>query len=384
MKILEVSPYFYPVIGGLERAILFLSKSLARLGHEIHICTTNVALYDQEKLDLYEILDELIIHRVPSMVLSRNIELGSPISLHNILKSEFDIIHLHTHLSLLCLEALIFARLFSLPFVLTCMAVNTVPKSSRLLIRTFGSTYERVIARLTKRAARQILVRSKRDERILLEKFSLHNVKFIPDGVPNYCLSSYDGQRFREKYDVKSENIVLFIGRMNRLKGPQVLIRSVPYVVKEFPDTSFIFIGPDDGVVSKLSTMIRAKNLDKYVRMAGIVTEVDKMSALAACKALVIPSLLDVVEVYPMVMSEAWAQEKPVIASAVGGIPFRIKNGKNGLLVPPNDSVKLADAIRLVLEDKGYAKKMGQEGRKNVSTWDDVAGKIEKIYYDCI
>jgi glycosyltransferase involved in cell wall biosynthesis len=84
--------------------------------------------------------------------------------------------------------------------------------------------------------------------------------------------------------------------------------------------------------------------------------------------------------VYSIVTSEAWAREKPVIASRVGEIPYRIKQGINGVLVDPSDPRMLAEAILKLTHDNELAEEMGRNGRKNVFSWREVAVKSLQLY----
>jgi glycosyltransferase involved in cell wall biosynthesis len=80
------------------------------------------------------------------------------------------------------------------------------------------------------------------------------------------------------------------------------------------------------------------------------------------------------------VISEAWARNKPVIASAVGEIPYRVKHMINGILVPPKNPQKLAEAIITLLNDKNLRTKLGTEGRESILTWSEIATRIATIY----
>jgi len=115
----------------------------------------------------------------------------------------------------------------------------------------------------------------------------------------------------------------------------------------------------------------------------GYVDEKTKIGALDASIALVLPSICNYVEVFSIVISEAWARNKPVIATAVGEIPYRVKHMINGLLIPPKNPQKLAEAIITLLNDENLRTKLGTEGRRNILTWSEIATKIISIYkYD--
>ena len=81
-----------------------------------------------------------------------------------------------------------------------------------------------------------------------------------------------------------------------------------------------------------------------------------------------------------MIISEAWARSKPIIATRVGGIPYRVKHMVNGLLVPPKDPKALAEALMTLLQNKELVTRLGAEGRKEIITWSEVATKMLNVY----
>jgi glycosyltransferase involved in cell wall biosynthesis len=96
---------------------------------------------------------------------------------------------------------------------------------------------------------------------------------------------------------------------------------------------------------------------------------------------VVLPSTVD--EVFPMVILEAMACSKPVIATNVGGVPLLIEHGKNGFLSRPKNSKELARFIRALCEDPSLGRKMGLRGRKKVEeefTVDRMTSETLKVY----
>lgn len=116
------------------------------------------------------------------------------------------------------------------------------------------------------------------------------------------------------------------------------------------------------------------------VYILGFVDEKIKINMIDFSVALVLPSVADYVEVYPGVISEAWAREKPVIASNIGGIPYRVKDGVNGILVAPANPKILSDAMLKLIRHPELAKKMGGNGKTDVLTWGTIAKKSIEVY----
>jgi glycosyltransferase involved in cell wall biosynthesis len=145
-------------------------------------------------------------------------------------------------------------------------------------------------------------------------------------------------------------------------------------------DIAAVFIGPDGGYLGKTLNLAEKIGVKRRVYYLGYVDEKTKIEALDSATALVLPSLADHVEVYSIVISEAWAREKPVIASKIGEIPYRVKQGVNGLLVNPSDPRMLAEAMLKLANEEELAEEMGRNGRKNVFSWREVAVKSLQLY----
>ena len=154
-----------------------------------------------------------------------------------------------------------------------------------------------------------------------------------------------------------------------------MLIRAMSLVKA---DVDLVVIGP--GNKRPYTELAERLGIKHRVHFLGFVDEETKIGAIDASLAIVIPSVSDYVEVYPMAITEAWAREKPVIATMVGGIPYRVKQMINGLLVPPRNPRALAEAITLLTNNKELGRKLGTEGRKNIHTWDEIVNKLIKIY----
>ena len=110
----------------------------------------------------------------------------------------------------------------------------------------------------------------------------------------------------------------------------------------------------------------------------------DAMKKLKESSVLVVPSRMESI---PQVIKEAFYLEVPIVATNVGGIPELISHNENGLLVPPDQPKKLADAINLLLSDKELGKKFANNGYNYVIknfTWDSLLPKYIKFYRDLL
>ena len=119
-------------------------------------------------------------------------------------------------------------------------------------------------------------------------------------------------------------------------------------------------------------------NMNDCVRFLGL--RVDVPEVLATCDLFTLPSIQ---EGFPMVILEALAAGKAVIASEVGAIPDVIRQGNTGMLVPPGDADALAHALCLLIEDEGLRQRLGQSGCQSVrETYDfeRTVGRYDYLY----
>jgi glycosyltransferase involved in cell wall biosynthesis len=260
--------------------------------------------------------------------------------------------------------------------VMHFMAVDALHDHPNPLIRTLGPLYSRWILKKAIQLSDVKLVRSLRDHELLERKYGIRAI-YIPDGVPRWFISyRYSGRMFRERYNLDGD-FILYVGRLHPLKGVDVLIRAMPYVRKHV-DLKLVVIGPgDQRPYRELAEKLGVKD---HIVFLGYVDEETKIGAIDGSLGVVIPSVSSYVEVYPMAISEAWARGKPVIATSVGGIPYRVRHLVNGLLVPPRDPKSLAEAVITLANDKTLSTRLGNIGKSSIMTWDEIANKITEIY----
>jgi glycosyltransferase involved in cell wall biosynthesis len=170
---------------------------------------------------------------------------------------------------------------------------------------------------------------------------------------------------------------LLCVGRMIPIKGHLVLLRALARARAEVPDVALDVAGRGP-LEPALKAYARELGLDSAVRFLGFVSPVQ--AALEGAAAVVVPSLG---EGFGMVALEAMERARPVIASAVGGLPEIVADGETGLVVPPGDADALADAIVAVAGDLPRAAEMGRAGRVRALTEftpERCVERVEELY----
>lgn len=203
-------------------------------------------------------------------------------------------------------------------------------------------------------------------------------IHVVPNGIdPNVFHKISSETDFLNKYGLEKGTFLLYIGRLYSLKGVHYLIKAFKIVKKENPNLKLVIAG--SGEFESYLRQIAQGTGD--ILFVGFVDSLKVKKALYEnCVAVVVPSIY---ETFPMVLLEAMACGKPVIASDVGGNRILIKHGKNGLLVKTKDVNGLKNSINGLCEDPNLRKKMGMFGRKLVEkefTADKMVDKTLKVY----
>jgi glycosyltransferase involved in cell wall biosynthesis len=196
--------------------------------------------------------------------------------------------------------------------------------------------------------------------------------------------NSVDAVRFRPASDEVDSNRVLFLGKLNTLKGVFVLANAMKRVFAQRPATTLTVIGADH---VENGESCQRRFLDHFVsgerqriRMLGRLSHQDVAREVRQCGVLVVPSLSDMC---PLVVLEAMSCARPVVASRRGGIPEILQHGRTGLLADPDRPGTFADALVSVLTNPRRANEMGAEGRRIVLrsyTSEVVVDRLQEFY----
>ncbi|WP_299410236.1 glycosyltransferase family 4 protein [uncultured Roseobacter sp.] len=158
---------------------------------------------------------------------------------------------------------------------------------------------------------------------------------------------------------------LLFVGRLAPVKGLRVLLAALTEL-SDLPNLRLVLVG--DGP-DRARLEAAAAPLGDRVTFTGYLSQTEVAQALQACDIFVLPSFAEGV---PVVLMEALASEKPVIATQVAGVGELVEEGQSGFLVPPGDAETLADRIRTLVGDPELRAAMGQHGRAKVVTDFDI------------
>ena len=187
-------------------------------------------------------------------------------------------------------------------------------------------------------------------------------------------LAAKSGTEIRRLYNITDlEKVIGVVSRLAPLKGYEYLIEITPTIIREFPQTRFLFVG--DGILrDKLRTEALRLGVLDHIIFTGLVEPERIPEFINAMDILVHPSLR---EGLARTLPEALALKKPVISFDIDGAREVVIDGETGLLVPPAEVNKLAEAILTFLREPERAKQMAENGYQIVSA-QFPAGKMVK------
>ncbi|MEI6233730.1 MAG: glycosyltransferase family 4 protein [Planctomycetota bacterium] len=202
----------------------------------------------------------------------------------------------------------------------------------------------------------------------------------IYNGVNSIVFDKHvDVEVVKRQYGIdKMDPIVLFVGRMVVQKGPDILARSIPSVLKYYPQTKFVFAG-DGHMKHEVEQLARSLGAGSAVRMLGHRGGTELINLFKACDVVAVPSRN---EPFGIVILEAWSSYKPVVSTKRGGPAEFVWHGVNGLQVDDNpDSVSWG--LGTLLANHEHCRWMGKNGRIAVEaafSWDRIAEQTENVY----
>jgi glycosyltransferase involved in cell wall biosynthesis len=206
--------------------------------------------------------------------------------------------------------------------------------------------------------------------------------QLVREGVPpdrlHLIANGLDATRFVPNPEPRSAiRRIVTVANLRPEKGHDTLLAAAPRILERYPDATLTFVG-DGPQRDHLETLTRALGLTGRVTFLGECRDV--VPALTASDLFVLPSRS---EAFPNALIEAMAAGLPVVATAVGGIPEVVSDGGNGLLVPPDDTYALADAVLTLMDDPTRAALLGHAARFDVEqnyTIDRMVERFERLY----
>jgi len=372
MKIALVSPYDFAHPGGVISHISSLERYFTRMGHEVKViapASREIPDFGDRFIPIgrpYPIPSSDSVIRV-----SISLRLGPRIK-EVLARESFDIIHLHEpFMPMLCSAVLRFSNTANVGTFHACQGKP-------------GYNWGRPITTwMIRRRVRKL------HGRIAVSKPALDYAgryvpgpfEIIPNGIDLEHFSP-DVAPIEEFCDGKLN--ILFLGRLEFRKGVNYLLKAYLQIKPEIPNSRLIIAGPGTRLRKRYEKWVRRHHLEDDVIFTGLVPEADKPRYYKTADIFCAPATSR--ESQGIVLLEAMAVGKPVVATNIEGYASVVADGEDGLLVPPCDAPRLAEALMTVMSDQKLREQMGAKGKLKAKeySWEHVGQRVFDYYTQVI
>jgi len=376
MKIGYYTTYLPPYPGGMEVVAFQLARYMVLRGHEVTVVTSSLSSKDS-----YEQHNNMTILKYKA-----NFTIASAPFCFNMflkpMKKEFDIIHAHLAAPTAALAGLRHAKLRNIPFIVGYS--GDLDARFGTFIRRAGTLFYNFFLHHKLLSSADIIISPTKcyiSNSRFLGKYRDKTIAISHGIVLEDFYVPYSKAECREKLSLPIDtNLVLFLGQLSPHKGPDVLVRAMPEIIKRVPNVETVFVGTGP-LRSELERLACRLRVDSYVRFVGYVDDSLKALFYHASDIFVLPSTMTS-ESFGLVNLEAMACGLAIIASNIGGIPDVVKDGENGLLVPPKDPKALAETTVRLLQDERLRNRLSKNGKEKVRmhSWPRIAEETERAY----
>jgi glycosyltransferase involved in cell wall biosynthesis len=383
MKILQSIPYFVPAwdYGGSVFVCYHLSERLVSLGHDVTVYTTD-SLNARERIRArQETINGIRVNRFRNLsnTLCYRQKIATPFGLLPPPAGfgDFDVIHLHEYRTIQNVLLRHYAVSRHIPYILQSHGTLTTYFQKGRLKRVFDALWGH---RILMDAARVITLTTLEVEQYRSLGVGDDKIEVIPNGID---LSEFEHLpprgEFRRKYALDDNlRLVLFLGRLNWIKGLDLLVRAFADSMKELGKAKLVIVGPDDGFLPALKRLVQELSIEKDVLFTGPLYRESRLAAYVDAAVYVLPSFYDT---FPVTVLEAMACGLPVILTDRCGLADVV--GSQAGLTVPYERKQLGRALVDMLEDEEMRRAFGWQGRLMVQEkfgWDRIANQLERLY----
>ena len=372
MKIGFLIEYFYPVRGGAENNCFYLAKELAKK-HEVHVFTSDRK--DGNIFKKEEVIDGIKIHRYKNWFRHKYYLTFTPGFL-NILNYDLDILHVHS-LGFLWHDKIVFLKkLFSRTKI-----INT-PHGPFMTLNNYGF-FEDVFRKITvffelfiNRLYDIVIQVNPNQWKWMIEYgISKDKIRYLPNGISESTFDKVNNKSFIDKYKLKNKFVISYLGRIQKYKGLDQVIKILPKLDKKIV---FLAMGKDAGDRKRLVELSKKLKVNDRVIFTGEIVDNEKLSGLDASEIFIMPSEW---EAFGIVILEAMARGNAIISTKNEGAEFLVKKD-NGLLYDFGDLRKLEENINILYKNKKLRDKLKKNNFKKAKEflWKDIAKDLGRIY----
>ncbi len=362
-----------------------LSKKLVERGHKVVVYTTDAKDMNSRISKTFAELDgtETRYFRNISMVPVKKAKLFITPYLVSKVKKElqsFDIVHLHEYRTFQNLVVHHYAKKYGIPYIL--QAHGSLPWiMEKQSLKCFFDVFFGY--KLLRDAAKVIALNSVEAEQYMRMGLPEEKIAIIPNGIDlsEYAVLPPKGC-FKNKFSIpEEEKIVLYLGRIHKIKGIDILVKAFANIIKKLGHVRLVVVGPDDRYLGELEALIKTLKIDDKVLITGPLYGKDKLEAYVDADVYVLPSRY---EAFPLTVLEAVACGTPIILSENCLIAEYFRD-KVGLVVKP-DPNHLAEALLEILLDQDKQNSFREKCNMVIEGFSisKTISKLEEVYEELV
>ncbi len=377
MKIAHINMFYYPTFGGVEQVMYELIKRQIKDGHEVHVFCCDSDKYKRIK-NKEEIIEGVHIHRFPYWFrLSLSTFIWPSLLWKFGRYGKFDIVHTHVSGHAYILFAGILCKSKGIKHIHTTHCPWTDASFRPLILKPFIFLNNLFMNKFSFNFIDKIVAITPWELNILEEYAEKEKIEVIPNGTDKILYKKIKKNKFRRRNNIGEKKLVLFFGRLNPTKAPEVLAKVAINITKKRKDISFVWVGPDEGKAEEVKNLIKPYKNMKYL---GPIKGKEKIAEMyQAADVYVLPSYR---EGLPLTLFEAMASGLPIVASPVNGVSYEMKEPDNGFFSDYGDIDSLERNIIKIIDNPKLAKQISKNNIKKSKgyDWDDIYKKYMREY----
>lgn len=360
--------------GGAAERCRQISLHLGKLGHQVKILTTNVHLDNSENSSL----NSLTIIAIPYVNKRFYIPFPALFTVNRLIK-ESEIIQLFSHWTILNVLVFIFIKFHKKPYIVTPLGALPIFGRSSLIKKIYNIL---VGKRLIKQAERCFIATEGEIDALVSYGVNLNKINHLPNGIDEEDYQIETDKSFRERLKIGDNQYILFIGRLNPIKAPDMLLEAFIKISKEYSDINLVIIGPDEGMLDNLKKVAYENFGNTRVHFLGYVSKSDKAALLKSSLFLTVPSHQEAMSI---VVLEAGISGRPALITDQCG--FNEVQEVGGGLVVKADTESISQGLSHMFMNKSILDDMGQKLQQKVKKdylWSESTKEHVKIFSEMI
>jgi len=383
LLIAQLPPYYFPSIGGVERVVQYISEELVRRGHEVHVLTANRNHkgYPPLARPLREIVNGVQVERFSTWGSVGHLGFFPGI-ISPLVNRNYDIMHCHCYRHPQGEIATWFGGAKNIPVILHIHGGFFAQGMSRRLIYGIYDFLARVHA--ANRFDHYIALSAPSKEALMRVGACEQKVSVIANAAEQGAFLPVSPGTFRIKHGLAGKKIILFLGSLHFYKRPDLLISALPRIIDKVPTAFLVLVGPDAGEYLKLENVARKLGVFDYFRWMGPLHGEEKHQALCDADLFVLTSDE---EPYPLVLLEAMAHGKAIIATDADGPRSMLVHNDTGLIVRRGQVDEIAASSIRLLNNPSLSSELGRKAKEKALKEHQVAhvvDQLEALYYQLI